>query len=254
MFSRARVLNQVLRTQLRLVSDAAVLALCVGCVGVSANRAGKDSNAPPVPKLRNCPSGVVPAEDGLIDDFEDGNTRIATKAGRGGYWFKSADPDGSVFNPDEMQLVDGGSDHPGKVLHVSGTTSSAPNAWGVLVGANFTTEKAYDASQYVGISFWAKVGKDSTPSVRFKIGDINTHPDLGVCTSCWNHFGKDMSFTNEWKEYKVLFSIARQEPYWGSPKPESITPSALYSLDFTVKPGQRFDLWIDDVKFLVCEK
>ena len=230
----------------------AALIANAGCVGVSANRNKVGANGVPAPRLHSCPAGVVAAEDRLIDDFEDGDTRIASQAGRGGYWFKSADPNGSAFEPDEMQIIDGGPDHPGKVLHVSGTTSGAQDAWGVLVGANFTTEKTYDASSYVGISFRAKVGKDATFAVRFKIGDINTHPDMGVCTACWNHFGKDMNLTNEWKEYQVLFSVARQEPFWGSPKPDSITPAALYSFDFTIKPGQKFDLWIDDIKFLVC--
>jgi endoglucanase len=224
-----------------------------GCVGVSAKRDTVGANGVPVPQLHNCPAGVVAAEDGLIDDFEDGNTQIAVKAGRGAYWFKSADSNGSEFNPDEMQMVDGGSDHPGKVLHVSGTTSGAQGAWGVLVGANFVSDsKTYDASRYVGISFRAKIGKNATSSVRFKMGDINTHPDLGICTDCWNHFGKDMSLTTEWKEYQVLFTVARQEPYWGNPKPDSITPGALYSMDFTIKPGQKFDLWVDDVQFLKC--
>ncbi len=233
---------------------ASVFIANAGCVGVSANRDKVGANGVPVPQLHNCPAGVVAAEDGLIDDFEDGNTRIAGKAGRGGYWFKSADPKGSAFEPDEIQMIDGGNDHPGKVLHVSGTTSSAQDAWGVLVGANFTTEKTYDASRYVGISFRAKVGKDASPSVRFKIGDINTHPDMGVCTSCWNHFGKDLNLTNEWQQYQVLFTVARQEPYWGNPKPDSITPAALYSFDFTIKPGQKFDLWIDDIEFLACSQ
>jgi hypothetical protein len=221
---------------------------------VSANRSNQGGNSVPVPKLRNCATGVIPAADGLIDDLEDGNTQTAHQSGRGGYWWKSADPNGSAFEPDELRIVDGGPEHPGKVIHVSGNTSSASGAWGALFGANFTAEKSYDASRYVGISFRAKVGKDSSPSIRFKMGDINTHPDLGVCTSCWNHFGQDISLTSEWKLYKVLFTAARQEPYWGSPRPDSITSSALYSFDFSIKPGQKFDIWVDDIQFLQCDE
>lgn len=225
-----------------------------GCVGVSAKRPTVGDNGVLLPVFRNCPHGLVPAADGLIDDFEDGNTSTAGVAGRGAYWFKSADPSGSFFDPDEMQMVDGGPDHPGKVLHVAGETSSAADAWGVLVGANFTTEKTYDASRYVGISFKAKVGKGATQAVRLKIGDINTHPDMGVCKQCYNHFGKDMILSHDWKEYQVLFSTLTQEPYWGDPRPDSIVPGALFSFDFTTKPGQKFDLWIDDVKLLDCAK
>jgi hypothetical protein len=239
---------------IRKLLVTAVLLTGASCVGVSANRSNQGGGSIPVPKLRNCPTGVVPAEDGLIDDFEDGNTKTAAKAGRGGYWWKSADPKGSAFDPDELRIVDGEADHPGKTLHMSGTTSSAPDAWGALFGANIAPEKTYDASKYVGISFRAKVGNDSSPSIRFKVGDINTHPDLGVCTSCWNHFGKDISLTTEWKEYKVLFNAMRQEPYWGAPRPDSITTTALYSFDFSIKPGQKFDIWVDDIQFLVCDQ
>jgi hypothetical protein len=62
-----------------------------------------------------------------------------------------------------------------------------------------------------------------------------------------------MSFTPKWKEYTILFSETKQEAGWGDPRPPSITPAKLVSLDWTIKGGQNFDLWIDDVTFLDCK-
>ena len=61
---------------------------------------------------------------------------------------------------------------------------------------------------------------ESTRKARFKIADINTHKDAGICKACWNHFGKDLTLTTEWKEYRVTFSGAEQEPGWGDPRPD----------------------------------
>ncbi|MBC8133007.1 MAG: hypothetical protein H7X95_08510, partial [Deltaproteobacteria bacterium] len=63
----------------------------------------------------------------------------------------------------------------------------------------------------------------------------------------------DFDFTEAWTEYQVLFSEAAQEPHWGTPRPPTLTPSKLYSLDWSIGPGQAFDLWIDDITFLVCK-
>ena len=62
-----------------------------------------------------------------------------------------------------------------------------------------------------------------------------------------------MTLTNQWKEYKVLFTEARQEPYWGDPRPVAVTPSKLISIDWSIGPSQVFDLWVDDVRFLECQ-
>ena len=99
------------------------------------------------------------------------------------------------------------------------------------------------------------MGEKSTRRVRFKIGDINTHPDGAVCKDkgCWNHFGKDLNLTPQWKEYKVLFTEAQQEAGWGSPRPAVVTPSKLRAIDWSIGPGQVYDVWVDDVYFLDCK-
>lgn len=223
----------------------------VGCIGVSAQRVNPDGTiAPP----RYCARGTQIADDGLIDDLQDGNNRIDETAGRGGYWWKSADPMGSEIGPVDFvpqPSKDGG----GMAMNAVGETANAggDDNWGAQFGADFSQSPGYDASKYVGIRFRAKVGPDSTGKVRFKVADVNTHPKMGVCASCWNHFGRDLNLTQEWQEYEFMFAALEQAPHWGDPRPASITPAKLYGFDFQVGPGQKFDIWIDDLAFIECK-
>lgn len=209
--------------------------------------AGGDTGGPV-----SCAKGTKPSEDGLIDDFEDDDNQLTKVGGRDGYWFLSHDPNGSTIGPTPLKWVPGGAG--GNAVHVSGQTSGENGAWGSQLGANFLSENGsmYDASKYGGISFKAKIGSNSTKKVRFKVGDVNTHPDGHVCKSCWNLFGKDMNLTADWKEYTVTFAEMKQEAGWGDRFP-SITPSKLMSINWSVGPGQAFDLWVDDLKFFECQ-
>jgi hypothetical protein len=199
-----------------------------------------------------CGGEAKPASDGLIDNFEDEDNQLAKLGGRDGYWWTAADPNGSTIEPKKVVATPGGAGSP-KALNFKGVTSSANGAWGVNFGVNFMSEKVpYDGSQYAGISFKAKVGPNSTKKIRFKIGDINTHQDAGVCKSCWNHFGKDVELSEQWQEVKVLFTDAKQADGWGQPRPANITTDKLWNIDFSIGPAATYDLWIDDVQFLAC--
>lgn len=223
----------------------------IGCIGVSAKRSAAAASGPSV---RTCSGEVVTAgEAGLIDDFEDGNTQVAKREGRGGYWWRSNDPNGSAFGNDDAKPTADECSGSTLCLHHWGKTSSAAGAWGVNFGSNIGLDGTVDVSNYVGISFRAKAGKGAGRKVRFKIGDINTHPNLGLCKSCWNHWGKDITLTGEWREYRVLFSGLQQAPGWGDPRPPSLDPRQFYSIDFSVDPGQVFDIWVDDLQFLTCK-
>lgn len=215
-----------------------------------ASTAGSQMVAGVAPK--RCSGEATPAPDGLIDDFEDGDTQLANQGGRDGYWWTAQDPNGSTMTPQQFATSDGGANS-AKAAHFTGTTSSEGGAWGVSFGVNFLSQKApYDGSRYAGISFKAKAGPNGTKNIRVKIGDINTHQDAGVCTGCWNHFGQDITLTEEWQEYKILFADTKQGDGWGAPRPPSITTDKLWSLDFAVGPGANYDIWVDDVRFLTC--
>ena len=88
--------------------------------------------------------------------------------------------------------------------------------------------------------------------LRFGVSDVNTHPDAGICKTCWNHFRKDITLTTEWKEYQVLFSEMKQRDGWGDPRPANITPDQLMAFNFDFEGGQKFEVWLDDMQFLAC--
>lgn len=228
-----------------------LVAAVSGCIGVPAKKTTAEGNPAPA---RYCATGTTTTKDGLIDDFEDGNTRVAQVAGRGGYWYKSADSMGSKIGPDDFKPVKGGPDGSLAIHAVGETVTGNPqDAWGAQFGANFSGEGVYDASKYVGVRFKARIGEGSTQNFRFRISDINTHGDLGVCKTCWNHFGRDINLSTEWQEYEVMFGSLQQAPYWGDPRPSSVTVSKIYGFDFQIAPGQKFDIWVDDIEFIACK-
>jgi endoglucanase len=227
-----------------------------GCIGVSQKKVtaggaiggtGQD--------VKVCHSGSRPADDGLIDDFEDGNNQLASEAGRDGYWWPKVDTAGSTLEPTPFVPSEGANDGSETAIRVHGktTTGDPVIAWGAGFGVNLRDQTAiYDASKYAGISFKAKAAPGTSTSVRFNIGDINTHPNGQICTSCWNHFGKDLILTTEWKEYRIMFADTRQQPGWGVPRPISLTPSKLIEIDWQIGPGRDYDIWVDDLTFLDC--
>lgn len=222
---------------------AAVAMASSGCIGVPAK---KPTNAAP----KGCSRDTLHAPQGVIDDFEDGNTQVAQIGGRGGYWFKSADASGSFFGPDPIGpvLKDGS-----LAVYAVGKTATGADAWGALLGAMIGSGQAYDASAYVGVSFRARCSGKSARKIRFEVSDVNTHPDGDVCKNCWNHFGTEITLTTEWKEHKVLFATLAQEPYWGDPRPSSLTTSKLFSVVWEIKPDSPFEFWVDDIHFLQCQ-
>ncbi len=227
--------------------------VAIGVLGVACVDPSLRATCPVAPGQgpKVCTKGIRPAVDGVIDDFEDGDLQLLKLADRSGYWFASHDDLGSSLLPNPLVTSAGGADGSQKALHVTGQTSSGGGAWGALVGANFVGEGVYDGSDHAGISFKAKVGSTSTQTVSFKVADVNTHPDGGVCKNCWNHFQKKIALTTQWRQYRVSFAEMTQEAGWGDPFP-AITPSKLIAMNWSIEPGRVFDLWIDDIQFFDC--
>jgi hypothetical protein len=229
-----------------------------GCIGVSQPKA--DASAPSSNALSACPGGLVPAADGLLDDFEDGDNQGALEAGRDGYWYTSHDSLGSEITipTGGFATAEGGADGSSMAVHVKGkSSSSGDQAWGMELGLNFlnTQGEFYDASKYTAIFFKAKTGsKEADKKVRVGIADVNTHPSGNVCTACYNHFNNNIELTPDWKDYSLAFEDLRQRPYWGAPRPARLTSNKVVNVNFQMGGGKDFDLWVDDVKFLECKK
>jgi hypothetical protein len=228
------------------------------CVGVSQQKA--DPTAPSEAVMSACPGGLLPAGDGNIDDFEDGNNQTNVEGGRDGYWYTAKDNQGSAYEipAGEFATSEGGEEGSTTALHIKGTTASGGDqAWGIELGMNFLNSQGdfYDASKYEALAFKAKLGsKDVDKKVRVSLADVNTHPNGGVCSACYNHFNSTIELTPEWKEYTLAFNDLKQREGWGQPRPANVTPAKLVNINFQIGSGKPFDVWLDDLKFLECKK
>jgi hypothetical protein len=123
------------------------------------------------------------------------------------------------------------------------------------MGFDFTDPcGAYDISCCKGISFWGRKSPESVDTIRFKIGDVNTVEDAGVCQECGNDFGADLGFRNEWKQFTLYFDKLTQRPWWGD-RVDKMTPSKVFHVPWQIQyPGYEYDFWIDDVKLIGCSQ
>src|SRR5690606_20647320 len=123
------------------------------------------------------------------------------------------------------------------------------------MGLNFVDPKGqYDASAYKGIAFWGRKGPNSTGSVRLKVPDVATDPDGGMRSECFNDFGMDLTFTDQWQYFPVPFDSMKQLPGWGNPRTAGIDKTKLYSIQFQVnEKGAPFEIWVDEIQFTGCQ-
>jgi endoglucanase len=242
--------SSAVRMSRRVSFVIASLALAAGCRG-----------NPTDPSLANTPQGNACPASGTFDDGEDNNNQALVQEGRGGYWYTYADSEGTTIDPAPgatgglFSFSPGGARGSGYAARMKGTIARA-NVVYAAMGANFTDPRSpYDASKYGGMAFWAKRAPGTTPKVRFKIPDAATDPEGGLCSACYNDFGIDLSLTEEWKHYTVLFDALKQERGWGAPHPRGIDASQIYALHFQVNDkGKNFDVWVDDLAFTGCAR
>ena len=137
--------------------------------------------------------------------------------------------------------------------HVTGTvgpsqTSSAGMGFNLISGTT-----GYDASNYAGIAFWARSGLDGGTSLgRFQVTSANTETYL---TLYGFTYGEDLHLTTDWTEYVMLFNkLVPPNWYTGDAGPPNFTDqAALISCQFQFGESVTFDLWVDDVYFLVSQ-
>ncbi len=192
----------------------------------------------------------------LIDDAENGDSRIILQQGRGGYLYTFVDEDGSHINPHpvlkggQFRASAGGAHGSQCALNFSGQLVPGPEVFAGL-GLDLTAPRAaYDASRYRGIAFVARHRAGTATRVRVLLPDTNTDPAGGSCAECYNHFGLDLDLGPEWQSYELPFERFQQMPGWGWPRPLRVESGQLLGVTFLVMdPGRKYDVWIDDLRF-----
>ncbi len=201
------------------------------------------------PELQPC-SPAVHATGGspLIDDFEDNDTRIAPLEHRAGFWSSTSDGTGKQWPPMggvlQLSRIPGGRGASQFGIHLRGSKFSK---WGVLLSADLSARRCYDASAYAGIAFWIR-GKGH---LEFgpKMTQIAPEEYGGSCThDCYDGHRITVALSSDWQEVRVPWALLKQKGF-GQPVP--FDPHSLLSLEFLVLPEQTpYDYWIDDVRFL----
>jgi hypothetical protein len=234
-----------------------------GAAGGSATAPSAGSGASGV----DCTALPLPTnQDDVIATFEDGTGAVIQGAGRGGGFYMFNDGTG-------MQTPATGALPPATAVDRCGSKfalcMSGKNftTWGAGMGTDFAPTAAaadggmgakmtYDASQYKGVAFWAKVNTAAGFPVRVGFKDKDTAPEGGQCdatatsgaTACNDDWGKGLTLTTAWQPYTITFAELRQSG-WGKAA-TSFAPQAVYSIQFQVNQGIDFDLCVDDLSFV----
>jgi hypothetical protein len=197
----------------------------------------------------------TPLNPNLIDGFEDDNLTLQRSDDRGGQWYLFNDGTAGKAGPSPLAcspLVGAPAELGRLAMHV---TASGFSAWGSGLGADFRAGKReYDASAFVGVRFWAKIGQGSTAFHRLQLVDANSDKAGEKCDGtatapegqkCGDHFGIDVRLTTSWTLHEVEFADLDQLGF-GLPAPR-VDSARLFGLQFTA--AGIVDLWLDEIAF-----
>ena len=197
-------------------------------------------------------AGPAVNED-LIDDLDDGDPYIPSVNGRVGSWQAVNDgTPGGVMFPDP--LAGFMPTETGDVCrkYAAFTKGSGFSEWGARM--SFGLGSPYNAGNYTGITFWARIEPGTKDVIRVAFPDRDTHPDGGICqsgitgpTACLDHYGVRLTLSSAWTKYYVSWSQLTQDG-WGL-QGKMFEPDSLYEVIFQIPVNATFGLWIDDVAF-----
>jgi MYXO-CTERM domain-containing protein len=178
-----------------------------------------------------------------VDDLEDGDMEILARDGREGTWF--AFDDASSGTRTDIEISAAERDGSGNAVCLDGANFTR---WGGGLGFPLsepdTTRQPYDASNYTGVSFWAR--GSSTP-FRFMLVDKYSDPTASSCSGCNDHFNFSFTPSAEWQQFTFAWREASQLGF-GDPQP-SVCPAALYAFQAQWPSNQSFELCLDDIAF-----
>jgi hypothetical protein len=194
-----------------------------------------------------CVADIDVAQADFIDNFEDNDFLLPALGGRAGTWYKYGDSTGTAT--EETSLINRGASKHGIL-----TTGTGFTGWGSGLGVDLDNEGGrqedkvpYNASEYTGVTFWARA--DAPLSVAFVLPDGDTDAAGMNCEICDHHWFKSVEVGLEWERHTVLFSELSLEP-GGDPAPEAFDPKTLVAIQFRMLSGLTYKLWIDDVAFV----
>ena len=179
----------------------------------------------------------------MIEDFEDGDLSILSRDGREGSWFAFDDGSGGTRTDPEIKPAERSGSKNAVCIDGSGFTRWG-GGFGFALSAQGDARSAYDASEYTGLSFWAR---GSSTEFRFMLVDKFSDPAASLCSGCNDHFNFRFTPSSEWQKFTFSWNQARQNNF-GDPQP-SVCPTALYALQAQWPSNQSFELCLDDIAF-----
>jgi hypothetical protein len=180
----------------------------------------------------------------LVDDFEDGDDALAPLEKRAGFWRWARESDAPGTAPALLPVprIDG-TPRNKLALHVKG---GRLYDWGATVEVNFRPA-CYDATAYAGIKLQAR----GPGRVFVAVREMSVIPSVegGSCErDCYNAHAAKIELTSEWRSYELRWSELIQR---GINRP-ALDASRLHSIAFLIHSEDTpYDLWLDDVRFLV---
>jgi hypothetical protein len=194
------------------------------------------------------PAAVADGHSPLIDDFEDGDTRVPMVEHRAGAWLTFNDGTGTQLpKPGLLSAatrIPGGRGESHFGLHSSGGKF---HKWGANLSLELNPHRCYDASAYGGIEFWAR----GHGELRFvvQMTQVVSEEFGGSCTGqCFDAHAKRIKLSRDFEHVVVRWEELHQAGF-GPALP--FDARSLFSVAFTVLPDQTpFDFWIDDVSFV----
>jgi hypothetical protein len=196
--------------------------------------------------------------DNLLDNFEVPDGAIPTLEGRKGGWYAFGDnPSGNQQFAIETIPGTRGS----LSLNAAHVTGSGYTSWGSGIGIDLNGSKTpYDASAYVGITFWARSASPSATgsSLMVLFPDANSVPSLNKCqdiptvgaspNNCDKNLATSVQLTPSWKKYTVNFADLVADG--GTQYVDALAADELVSVQFRMPANAIYDYWIDDIVFI----
>jgi hypothetical protein len=187
---------------------------------------------------------VAAGKSPLLDDFEDGDDGLAPLEQRAGFWRWARESDAPGTAPALIPVPRAEASPRNKLaLHVKGGRLLD---WGATVEVNFSPP-CYDASAYGGIKLQARGPGRIYVALR-EVGVI-PRAEGGTCErDCHNPHVAKIELSREWRSYEFRWADLRQRGLATPP----LDPSRLHSVAFLIRPEDTpYDVWLDDVRFLV---